>query len=792
MSGVMQDVRYSLRGLRKNPGFSAVAVLTLALGVGGTTAAYSIARKVLFDALPYAHAPEVGIFWKKTDWTEQEFLYIRGRVPGFRQVALYRQRDAILGDRNQPARLVPAVVASSELFDVLGVRPLLGRGFRGGDDVRGAEPTAVLSFALWQQRGGNPSIIGTRVMLDGESRTVIGVMPREFWFPDPSVRVWTSVPLNEEASSNWNSTIIGRVAPGHDVQAMETPVAQLTRMLDERFDYLPQWDKTKNARITPLRDDFTRAMRPALLATLGAMALILLIACANVAALMLAHVDARSVELAVRSALGATRQRLTQPLVIEALIIATAAGVLGAALTWRGFTIISEALPLGTWAEFSAPDWRVFASAMMIGIAAAVLVILVPAVALHRGDLRNVLSTARTGGIQGRGGRLENSLVIVEVGLAVMIAIGAALLARSVANLYAIDPGVRIEGVAVVDVMFGGGLNRARREQTLNELTTALRELPGVVSAGTAQKLPLRGGGYNLTMRIDGRPELKGLTTEYRIVTPGYLESVGITVRRGRAITTTDRRDTERVVVINEALAQRYFAGVDPVGKLVGGDVGRTPSRVVGVVANAAERQLADSAEPVRYVAVAQMPWIDEPQSLVIRMSPGVDETSLLVAARQTVARVAPGVAVRETTTMGRVLDAAIGPARQVVVLLSVLTGLALILGAVGIYGVMAHFAARRQRDWAIRMALGLPGSRVIGNVVGHGALLVTAGIGVGVVTAGGLTRLLSALLYQVPAIDLVAFTAAGTALLLVGVLAALVPAWRAATTDPLIALREQ
>lgn len=791
MTGVIQDARYAFRRLLKRPGFTFVTVLTLALGVGGTTTAYSIARNVLFDPLPYAHADEVGVFWKKTDWTEQEFLYIRGQVPAFRQVALYRQRDIILGESGQPARLVPGVSASAELFDVLGARPLLGRGFRIGDDVRGAEPTAVLSFGLWQELGGSPSIVGTRVMLDGQSRTVIGVMPREFWFPDPSVRVWTSVPLNEEASIA-NSTIIGRIAAGHDVRAMETPVAQLTRLLDERFDYLPQWDKTKNAHVTPLRDDFTAAMRPALLATLTAMALILLIACANVAALMLGQVDARSVELAVRSALGATRQRLTRPLIIEAFIIATFAGALGAAVAWRGFAVVSEALPLGTWTEFSAPDWRVFGSAMMIAIAAALLIVVVPAVALHRGNLRHVLSTARTGGVEGRGGRLENGLVIVEVGLAVLIAIGAALLTRSVTNLYAVNPGVRTEGVAVVDIMLPSGLNRARREQSLNELIIALRALPGVGSIGAAQKLPLRGGGYNVTMRIDGRDELKGLTTEYRIVTPGYLESVGIPLRQGRSITATDRRDTERVVVINEAFANKYFAGVDPIGKLVGGDVGRTPSRIVGVVANAAERQLTDAAEPVRYVAVAQMPWIDEPQSLVIHTRRGVDETSVLTPARQTIARVAPGIAVRETTTMGRVLALAIGPARQVVVLLSLLTGLGLILGAVGIYGVMAHFAARRQRDWAIRMALGLSGSRVIGNVLGHGTVLVTAGIAVGVITAAGLTRSLSALLYQVPAVDPVAFSAAGVAFLLVGVLAALIPAMRAATTDPLIALREQ
>ena len=375
------DARYSVRRLLARPGYALLAVLTLALGVGGTAAMYGVARGVLFDPLPYAHAREVGVFWKKTDWTEEEFLYIRGRVPGFQQVALYRQRDVILRDGDEPARLVPGVTASAELFDVLGARPLLGRGFRAGDDVRGAEPVAVLSFGLWQEMGGNPSIVGTRLTLDGTPRTVVGVMPRGFWFPDPSVRVWTPAPLSPESRS-WNSTLVGRVAPGHDVDAMAAPVAQLTAMLDERFDYPAQWDKTKDARVTPMRDDFTGAMRPALLATLGAMALILLIACANVAALMLGQVDARSVEFAVRSALGANRRRLTQPLVVEALLIATAAGALGAALAWGGFAILTRALPLGAWAESASPDWRVFASAMAIAIAAALLVILVPTVSL--------------------------------------------------------------------------------------------------------------------------------------------------------------------------------------------------------------------------------------------------------------------------------------------------------------------------------------------------------------------------------------------------------------------------
>jgi putative ABC transport system permease protein len=786
----MHDALYTVRRLRLHPGYTLLAVLTLALGIGGTAATFGVARAVLFDPLPYQRPGEIGTFWKKTDWTEEEFLFIRGRVPGFQQVALYRQRDVILRSGDGPARLVPGVAASSELFDVLGVRPVLGRGFQVGDDVPGAEPVAVLSFGLWQQAGANPSIVGTRMTFDGTPRTVIGVMPRGFWFPDPSVRVWTSVALRPEGRS-WNSTLVGRVAPDQDVRAMDAPVARLTTMLDERFDYPPQWEIRKNARITPVRDDMIGPIQPALFATLGAMTLILLIACANVAALMLGQVDGRSVEFAVRSALGASRRRLTQPLIIEALLIATVAGALGAALAWTGYTILTRALPLGAWGESAIPDWRVFLAAMAIAIGAALLVMLVPTISLYRSDLLGVLSSARTGGIRGRGGRLENVLVVAEVALAVMIAAGAALLGRSVANLYAVHPGIRTDGLAVVDMVFGNDLNRAGREHALAELMTALRGLPGVESVGAVQQLPLRGGGYRVGIGFNDPRGAQDIVTEYRIVTSGYLESAGFVLRQGRMIADTDQPGTERVVVINEALAHKYFAGIDPIGKLVGGDVNNTSSRIVGVVADAVETRLSDPVPPVRYVALAQMPWMDYAQSLVLRASRGVDAASLLESARRTIDRMVPTAAVQQTTTMGRVVDTAIGPARPVVVLLSVLTGIALTLGAVGIYGVIAHFAARRRRDWAIRVALGLPGSRVITQVVAHGLLLVAAGIAVGALGAAAITRLLSSLLYGVSAIDPMAFALAGAALLCVGVLAAIVPAWRAGMADPVIALRE-
>jgi putative ABC transport system permease protein len=783
------DAHYAARRLRARPGYTLLAVLTLALGVGGTAAVYGVARGLLFDPLPYPHEQEVGVFWKKTDWTEEEFLHIRGRVPGFQQVALYRFIDITLREEEEgPARLIRSLTASTELFDVLGTPPLLGRGFRAGEDVQGADPVAVLSYGLWQELGADPAVLGTRLTLSGACCTVVGVMPRGFWFPDPSVRLWIPEPLTSDARSN-NSTLIGRVAPGQNVRALAGPIDQLTAMLDERFDYMPQWDKTIDPSITPIRDDITQGMRPALLATLVAMGLILLIACANVAALMLRQTDARSAELAVRLALGANGRRITQQLVIEALFLAAGAGALAGGLAWAGFRLLVVSLPLGAWTDTTMPDWTLFVSAMTVAIASALLVALVPTLSLRRADLRSAMGSSRTVRTERKGGRLEGGLVVAEVALAVLIATGAAQIWRSVTNLYALDPGVRTEGLGVLDLTLGGG-GATRQKQTIEQLRAAIGELPGVGSVAAVQVLPLRGGGYNLPLGVEGRPEIEGATSEFRVVTPGYLETMGFDLQSGRTIEPTDRTDTEPVVVINETLARRYFAGVDPVGQRLH-DVNGRLARIVGVVRDAAERQLTGEATPARYVALEQMPWVD-PQSIVLEMATGSDPAVLLDAARAMVGSVAPGIAVRQATTMTRVLDLAVGPARQVMSLLSLLTGLALVLGTVGIYGVTMQFAARRQRDYAIRVALGLPAFRAATQVVGHGTWLVLVGIALGSAAAAGLTRLLSSLLYGVGAFDLVAVATAGAALLGVGLLAAVFPACRTGRTDPAIVLREQ
>jgi predicted permease len=790
------DARYAARRLRSRPVYTSVAVLTLGLGIGGTAAVFGIARPLMFEPLPYTHAGEVAMFWMPGWWTEEEFLYLRGNFPGFTAVGAYRPGDVTLRQDDAPARLIPGITTSSELFDVLGAHPFIGRGFRAGDDAQGAEPVALISYGLWQELGGQRSIIGTRLMLDGAPQTVIGVMPRGFWFPDPSVRVWHTKALDPEGR-NGSYALVGRVAPGGDVSDMGPQIHRLTEMIGERFDYEIGADKTQNATLTPLRDALVGSMRPALVATFVAMGLILLIACANVAALMLGQVEGLASELAVRSALGASRGRLMQHLVVEAVLLGVGAGLLGAGLAAAGYRAVAGALPIGAWAENAAFDWSIFVSALVMSVVAVLLVVLVPAASLWHGDLRGTLTRARTGGIQGRGGRLERGLVIAEVALAMLIASAAALLVRSVTNLYAIDPGITTEGVAVVDVVSSTAMTSSERQQKVDELVRSLGSLPGVRSVGAAMKIPLRGGGDSFGITVEGNPDAARTFTYFRIVTPDYFETLGIKLRDGRTFDASDRpiagddSTSEMAVVVNEAFVKKYFPDGNPIGRRMGGGF-NAPQRVVGVVANVAEAALTDSAAPVRYYLAGQAPWFGNSATLVLRTTRPADAASVLDAARRTVGRVAPAFAVQGTTTMERVLDSAVGPARQLMSLLTLLSALALALGAVGIYGVISHFAVRRQRDWAIRVALGLTGSRVIAHIVGQGAALVAVGIAIGAAGTVVLARLLATFLFGVSTVDPLAFIAAGAALIVIGIAAASIPARRVGTVDPALVMREQ
>ena len=787
----IMDSRYAVRRLLRRPTYALLTILTLALGAGGTAAVFSVVRAILLEPLPIAREEQVGVLWFPYSWSEAEFLHLRPNFPGFQKMAAYRPDSVTLETAGGPMRLVEGMAASSELFDVLGTAPMLGRAFRAGDDAAGAEPVSVLSYSLWEELGSDPSIVGKPLRLGGATRTVVGVMPRGFWFPSPEIRIWNSRPLNPENQSG-NYALVGRIADGMSIEHMEGPLTSIASALGARFQYPEQWDLTKNPKITPAREYLVGDVRPSLVATFAAMGVILLIACANVAALMLGQVDARSTEMAVRSALGANRQRLIQQLVLESLVIGILAGIAGAVLATAGFAVLVQSLSLGPLAESARLDWTVFWASMLAALVAAVVIAIVPGLALWRGSsLQATMAATRTGGVAGRGGRLEGGLVIAQMALAVLLAAGAGLLIRSVANLRAIDPGFEPANAVVVDATMPTRLTTAERKRAVLEMLPVLQALPGVASVAATHKLPLRGSGDNWGIRIEGKPNIPDATTFFRTVSRDYFTTMGIPVVRGRGFDASDREGNDPVVVINEALAAKFFPGEDPIGRVL--MTFRGPGeRLIGVVANVADGVLTEGPKPSRYMLYDQMPAAVWHQvSFVLRSESAGNVAPLLEGARTAVRQAGSQFAVQATTTLDAVFDLSIGAAGQMVTLLSLLAALALVLGAVGVYGVISHYVMRRSRDYGICIALGQRPSRVVQQVVGRGAALVAVGSAIGIAAALGLTKVLSTLLYGVEATDPIALAAAVVVLLLVGMLAAFVPARRASLTDPALVLRQ-
>lgn len=785
----IMDVRYAARRLLRRPVYAGLAVATLALGAGGMASVHSVSDAILRDPLPMVREEQVGVLWFNGSWREQEFLRLRPDFPGFQRMGAYRPDDVTLERAGQPLRLIPGIAVSSELFDVLGTAAFLGRTFRSGEDLVGAEPVALLSYSLWRELGSDPNIAGRPLQLGGVPRTVVGVMPQGFWFPSPATRVWTAAQMNPDNRSG-RYTLVGRVADGHSMAHMDGPLRALADRLAASFQYPnPQWDKTRNPSMTSAREFFVGDVRPALLATLAAMAVILLIACANVAALVLGQVDARAGEIGVRAALGATRQRLVQQLLAESLLLGALAGVSGAIFALAGFKVLVESLPLGALAETARLDWGVFWASMIAALAASLLVALIGGTALWRGgQIQSVLATTRTGGVGARGGSLESMLVVGQMALAVLLAAGAGLLIRSVVNLRAIDPGVAVDGVVVVDTTTPARLSTGERKLAVDAAIDQLRALPGVQLVAASQKLPLRNSGDNWGLTVRGRGN-QNATTATRMVTHDYFAAMGMPIRRGRGFSPSDRAGTERVVVVNEALAARFFPNEDPIGQVIQ-TLDESGERIIGVVANAAEASLVDGAVPARYMLYQQMPFLYSNVSFVLRTDPR-NVVPLVKAARETIERESRQVAVQETTTLRNIFDLAVGPVGQVVTLVALLTLLALVLGAVGVYGVISHFVQRRSREYGIRIALGENPTGIVQRIVARGAALVAIGGAIGIAAAVLLSRLLTALLYGVGASDPMSMAGAVAVLLIVGMLAAFIPARRASLTDPATALRE-
>lgn len=788
----IQDVRFAARRLLRRPLFATLAIVTLALGVGGTAAVYSLVRTLLLEPLPYEDPSTIATFWNPFDWSQAEHVHLQTNRPaGFSDIAAYRMMDlTFTGPAGGTPQTASMVLPSANLFSVLGARPMLGQVFGPSADAPGAPTEVVLSYGLWRELGGERSLIGKPLRIGGEAHTIIGVMPAGFWFPDPRARLWVNSPFDPE-NRNGNYAMVARLAPGYTFANIDAPLAQLATQLRERFDYDPDWDKTRSPAIMPIVESVAGTVRPMLLATLAAMAVILLIACSNVAALTLGQVDGRSTELAVRSALGASRRQLLQQLIIETVVLGVTAGLIGSLLAAAGFNLLASSLPLGALLENAQLDWSVFTGAMVISLMAALFVAAAPAVSLWRGDLRGTMSSGRTGGVAGRGGMMENGLVVFEVALAVLLVAGAALLIRTVNNLRSIDPGVAVDQVAVLDVLTEYMTPRPERAQMLNDMLPAIAALPGVESAALTQKLPLSGGGDNWGFSVEGIEPGEKTTTAFRVVTPDYLRTMGIRIVAGRDFTPADGSAAEPVVIINEATRRAFFGDVEPIGRMVASGTGGL-ARVIGVSENAAEEDLISEPGPARYMLVSQVPYTALRQTVVIRMRPGQDPEGIFDAARTTIEREAPIAAVSSMTTMRSVFDQAIGPALQLKTLMLILGALALLLGAIGVYGVISHFVSKRRREWSIRMALGLRPTQLIAQIVTRGGVLVTAGAVIGTLASLALMRVLSAFLYDVQPADSRSLIGAMSILIITGMLAALIPAWRASRADPAKVLREQ
>jgi putative ABC transport system permease protein len=784
----LMDLRYSARRLTRRRMYAVTAVLTLALGAGGTAAIFSIVRAVLLEPLPVRDESRVVMFWSDGDWNENEFLFLRPQFTGFDDVAAYRPQDATLDVSGEPLRLIRGIATSAEFFKVLGTAALFGRTFQSGDDVVGGERAAVLSYRLWQDLGADRRIVGQQLPLGGVPHTIVGVMPPGFWFPSPEVRVWMTTPLSPERRSG-QYTLVGRIN-AQSIEAMTQPIDAVTRALASQYTYPPQWDKTKNAELIPVREFLLGDLRPSLVAVMVAMALILGIACVNVAALMLGQLGGRSTEMSLRAALGAGRHRLVQQLVLESLLIGALAGLLGAAAAAVGFDALLRLLPLGALADTAVLDWTVFWSAIGFSLVAAATIAIVPGIAMWRTDLREGLSTSRTGGIGVRGGRLESALVVGQIALAVLLAAGAGLLMRSVGNLRAIDPGFRPEGLVVADATVPTLLTHDQRRHVILGALPALQAMPGVRSAAATMRAPLRGSAQNWGLSVPGRPDVSGTTTAFRVVTHDYFETLGIPIKRGRGFLPSDRENSERVVIINEALATKYFGGDDPVGQLVHTRFDDRGERIVGVIENVSESNLTDAATPARYMLYEHVPPVWHEVTFVVAAERAVDLPAVLEQTRTSLRR-ANGLALHQLTTMDSVFDLAVGAPQRVATLLTLLAALALVLGAVGIYGVIAHFVSRRTRDYGICIALGLPPQRVVSQVVSRGFALAAAGSVIGIVAVIVGARRLNTLLYEVTPADARALMSAVFVLLVIAMVASFLPAWRASRTDPATVLRQ-
>jgi len=814
VTALAQDIRFALRMLFKSPAFAIIAVVTLALGIGANTALFSVVNGVLLNPLPYARSGQLVAINERNEGLPQapisylNFLDWQSQNQSFSSMAMYRHEDYNFTGGHAPAQRVNGFMISAQFFSTLGVHPVLGRDFDIADDRLGAAPIAILSDGFWhRQFGGSPSILGHVITLNGGDYTVVGILPPNFLFygVDRDVYIpigqWTD-PSFRDRRVDESAHAIGRLKPGMTLSQARGDMDTIAHHLAVLY---PEADKDVGISLMSMKEDIVGNVQPILLVLLAAVGFLLLIACANVASLLLARSMARSGEFAIRSALGASRTRLIRQLLTESVLLAVSGGLLGLGLAVLATRAIVTALPaeLPRAAEV-AIDPRVLLFTLGISLAAGIVFGLAPALKTSRSNLQDVLRQVGRGS-SGARHRLQGLFVAAEVALALVLLIGAGLLLRTFAALWRVHPGYNPDHAITFSVSLPSNAKTtpAQTRARLRQFDAAMRAIPGVEAVSVTLGSRPMIHDSSLPFWIEGEPKPDNDNqmhpAMFYLVESGFQKAMGMTLLRGRFISDQDDENAPTVIDIDDNLARRYFSHSDPIGQHIHIAQFDTEAEIVGVVGHVKQwgpgndpRSAIESQfyYPMMQMPPKLMPLLADVTAVVLRTHD--DPNAIMPAVRRAVADLDPNEIVYAVETMNGVLQRNFAARRLSMILLACFAALALGLACIGIYGVISYLVGERTREIGVRMALGAQRADVLRLVLGQGVKMALLGVALGVALACGLTHLMSAQLYGVSPRDPLTFAAVALVLILVALAACYVPARRAASVDPTEALRAQ
>ncbi|PWT93384.1 MAG: ABC transporter permease [Blastocatellia bacterium] len=807
---MFNDIRYGIRSLLKRPAFTLIALVTLALGIGANSAMFSVVNAIVLRPLPYAESQRLMAIWgnlqrtgtAETEISAPEFKDFREQTHTFEQVAAYAEQDSNLTGVGEPERLRGAVV-SANLFPTLRIDPQRGRQFLPEEDQFGKDQVAILSDALWKRRfGSDPNIVNRTISLDGRTITVIGVMPPQFHYPGKDTEVWMPLALAPDLLTENNRgshflNVVARLNPNATQQQAQTDLDALTsRMSNEHRGTYPNGF---TAQVRSLHEDLVGDLRRVMLVLLGAVGLVLAVACANVAHLRLANAAARHREIAIRSALGASRVRVVHQFLTESLLLSLAGGVLGLVTAFWGVRVLVALIPKSIpRIDEIALDSRVVLFTFGLSVLTGIVFGLAPAFQASKTCLNEVLKESGRGTETSRRLRLRSVLVISEFALALVLLIGSGLMVKSFLRVQDVKPGFEptrllTARIALPDTKYDKfEKTRAFFEQLFAKLHTRAE----VKSVGAINLLPFGGGGGDRSFTIEGRDVPEGQAhpdEQIRFITAGYFQSMDIALLKGRDITERDQPDTPQVLIANQALARKFWPNEEALGKRISFSK-RNPKwyELVGIVGNVRHRGLDVEEKPEFYVPVMQPLFADgnvPPMFLTIRTN--TDPQTAISVLRSEIASLDPDQPISSVLTMEERIADSVAPRRFNMFLFAMFAALALVLAAIGIYGIMAFSVSQRTQEIGIRMALGASGGDVLRMVLRNGFMLAVSGIAVGLVASFALTRLMTSLLFGVSATDLSTFILDAAVLAIVALAACYIPARRATKVDPLVALRD-